>query len=135
VVEQAGRKSAPYSPLYAWEQPIPEKIEAIATRVYGARSVAFAKEAERDLQLIEKLGYGGLPVCMAKTQSSLSDDAAKVNRPTDFDVTVRSVVLAAGAGFVVPLLGAIIRMPGLPAVPQAEHMDWVDGRVEGLLGG
>jgi len=119
VVEQAGRKSAAYTPLYDWESPIPEKIETIATKVYGARSVSFDKQALGDLKLIEKLGYGALPVCMAKTQ----------------DVTVRSIVLSAGAGFVVPLLGAIIRMPGLPAVPQAEHMDWVDGHVEGLLGG
>jgi len=135
VVEQAGKKSSPYTPLYDWASPIPKKIETIATKVYGARSVSYAKPATRDLELIDRLGYSGLPVCMAKTQSSLSDDAAKINRPMDFDVTVRSVVLAAGAGFVVPLLGEIIRMPGLPKVPQAERMDWVDGEVVGLLGG
>jgi formate--tetrahydrofolate ligase len=135
VVAQAEKKNAPYTPLYDWASPIPKKIEAIATKVYGARSVGFAKAASRDLELIEKLGYSGLPICMAKTQSSLSDDAAKINRPEGFDVTVRSIVLAAGAGFVVPLLGEIIRMPGLPAVPQAEKMDWVDGEVIGLLGG
>jgi formate--tetrahydrofolate ligase len=135
VVEQAHRKSRPYEPLYDWERPIPEKIEAIAKKIYGARSVSFAKAATRDLELIEKLGYGGLPVCMAKTQNSLSDDPSAINRPSDFDVTVRSIVLSAGPGFVVPLLGEILRMPGLPAVPQAEKMDLVDGKVVGLLGG
>ena len=135
VVEQANRQAGSFTPLYDWQLPVPEKIERIATRVYGARSVSYVKGAERDLKLIEALGYGGLPVCMAKTQSSLSDDPTAVNRPEGFDITVRSIVLAAGAGFVVPLLGEMIRMPGLPAVPQAERMDWVDGKVEGLLGG
>jgi formate--tetrahydrofolate ligase len=135
VVEQAKTKTAPYRPLYEWSQPIPEKIETIARQVYGARSVSFSKPAKRDLAQIEKLGYAGLPVCMAKTQNSLSDDPTAIGRPKDFDVTVRSIVLAAGAGFVVPLLGEIIRMPGLPAVPQAEKMDLVDGKVVGLLGG
>jgi len=135
VVEQAKRKTRPYEPLYDWQSPIPQKIETIATKIYGARSVAYAKPALRDLRLIEELGYAGLPICMAKTQSSLSDDPSAVNRPEDFDVTVRSVVLSAGAGFVVPLLGEILRMPGLPASPQAERMDLVDGQVTGLLGG
>ena len=135
VVEQAHRKSRPFTPLYDWERSIPEKIETIAKTIYGARSVSFAKAATRDLALIEKLGYGSLPVCMAKTQSSLSDDPSAVNRPENFDVTVRSIVLSAGPGFVVPLLGEILRMPGLPAVPQAEKMDLVDGKVIGLLGG
>ena len=135
VVDQASKKRAPYQPLYEWSQPIPEKIEVIARKVYGARSVAFSKPAKRDLAQIEKLGYAGLPVCMAKTQSSLSDDPSAIGRPSDFDITVRSIVLAAGAGFIVPLLGEIIRMPGLPAVPQAEKMDLVDGKVVGLLGG
>ncbi len=135
VVAQAKKKTAPYRPLYALDRPIREKIEAIATKIYGARSVSYAKAATRDLALIDKLGYGNLPVCMAKTQYSLSDDPQAVGRPEGFDITVRSVVLAAGAGFVVPLAGEIIRMPGLPAVPQAVKMDWVDGEVVGLLGG
>jgi formate--tetrahydrofolate ligase len=135
VVDQASKKSGPFKPLYEWSQPIPEKIEAIARKVYGARSISLSKAAKRDLAQIEKLGYAGLPVCMAKTQSSLSDDPSAIGRPKDFDITVRSIVLAAGAGFVVPLLGEIIRMPGLPAVPQAEKMDLVDGKVVGLLGG
>ncbi len=135
VIAQAKRKTTPYTPLYELDRPVPEKIETIAKKIYGARSVSFAKNAVRDLALVEKLGYGKLPICMAKTQYSLSDDPQAVGRPENFDITVRSVVLAAGAGFVVPLLGEIIRMPGLPAVPQAEKMDWVDGQVVGLLGG
>ncbi len=135
VMAQAKRKTTPYTPLYELDRPVPEKIETIAKKIYGARTVSFAKNAARDLALVEKLGYGKLPICMAKTQYSLSDDPQAIGRPENFDITVRSVVLAAGAGFVVPLLGEIIRMPGLPVVPQAEKMDWVDGEVVGLLGG
>jgi formyltetrahydrofolate synthetase len=134
AVMAAAKKTNHFEFLYPLDMSIKEKIETIATRIYGARSVSYAKAATRDLALVEKLGYGGLPVCMAKTQYSLSDDAQLVGRPEGFDVTVRSVVLAAGAGFVVPLLGEIIRMPGLPLVPQAEKMDWVDGRVVNMLG-
>ena len=135
VVAQAKKADAPYTPLYDWSLSIPEKIEIIAKRIYGARSVAFAKAATRDLKQIVALGYSGLPICVAKTQSSLSDDPSLVNRPRDFDITVRRVILSAGPGFVVPLLGEIIRMPGLPKQPQAEKMDWVNGEVVGLLGG
>jgi formate--tetrahydrofolate ligase len=135
VVTHAEKKSEPFRPLYDWSWPIPMKVETIARLMYGAATVGMTKVAERDLKQIEKLGYGGLPVCMAKTPNSLSDDPKVVGRPENFDVTVRSFVLAAGAGFVVPLLGEIIRMPGLPAEPQAEKMDWVDGKVIGLLGG
>ncbi len=135
VLAQAKLADAPYTPLYDWNLSIPEKIEAIAKKIYGARSVSFAKAATRDLKQIVALGYGGLPICVAKTQNSLSDDPTLVNRPRDFDITVRRIVLSAGAGFVVPLLGEIIRMPGLPAQPQAEKMDWVNGEVVGLLGG
>ena len=135
VLAQAKLATAPYTPLYDWNLSIPEKIETIAKKIYGARSVSFAKAATRDLKQIVALGYGALPICVAKTQNSLSDDPSLVNRPRDFDITVRRIVLSAGAGFVVPLLGEIIRMPGLPAQPQAEKMDWVNGEVVGLLGG
>ncbi len=101
----------------------------------GATSVEYTKAAERDLKEIARLGYEGLPICMAKTPNSLTDDPRVVGRPESFDVTVRNVILAAGAGFVVPLLGEIIRMPGLPPQPQAERMDLIDDRVVGLLGG
>jgi formate--tetrahydrofolate ligase len=135
VMEHAEKSSQPFKPLYDWAEPIKTKVAKIARAMYGAREVVWTPPAERDLKTIQKLGYEGLPVCMAKTPTSLSDNPSVVGRPEGFDVTVRSVVLAAGAGYVVPLLGDIIRMPGLPASPQASRMDLVDGRVEGLLGG
>jgi len=91
--------------------------------------VAWTKEAQRALAQIEKMGFGALPLCIAKTQKSLSDDPQVMGRPEDFDITVRDVILAAGAGYVVPLLGDIMRMPGLPTSPQAERMDLVEGEV------
>ena len=126
---------SPMKRLYEWNEPLKQKIEKICTKIYGASGVAYAPAAERDLKQAEKLGFAGAPVCMAKTQMSLSDDANRAGRPTGFTVTVKSVVIAAGAGFVVPLLGDIIRMPGLNAAPQAERMDYIDGKVIGLLGG
>ncbi len=133
VLDQAARNSEPYRPLYDWSEPIKTKMEKIA-RFYGASHVTYTSKAERDLKLIQKLGHEGLPLCVAKTPLSLSDDPNRPGRPAGFEVTVRSLILAAGAGFVVPLLGDIIRMPGLPATPQALKIDLVDGRVEGLLG-
>lgn len=121
-------------PLQQPGTSIAEKVETIATRVYGARAVNWTREGLRDRAEAERLGFGALPVCMAKTQSSLSDDPKVLGRPRDFDVTVRGVVVSAGAGFVVALLGDLLRMPGLPASPQAERMDWVDGKVVGLMG-
>jgi formate--tetrahydrofolate ligase len=135
VIDAANGSTEPFTPLYTLDEPIKTKIRKIAQGMYGARDVAFTPAAERDLKLIQKLGYEGLPLCVAKTQSSLSDNAKLAGRPKDFEVTVRNFILAAGAGYVVPLLGDIIRMPGLPASPQAVRMDLVDGRVVGLLGG
>jgi formate--tetrahydrofolate ligase len=135
VVASAEPTPSPLQPLYDWSAPVKEKLETIARTMYGASQVRWTPAAEKDLKLIRRLGHEGLPVCVAKTQASLSDNAALVGRPQGFDVTVRSVVLATGAGYVVPLLGDIIRMPGLPASPQAHRMDLVDGRVVGLLGG
>jgi len=135
VVDHAERKAKPFIPLYDLALPVKEKVERIARRMYGATSVEYTRAAERDLREIERLGYSGLPICMAKTPNSLTDDPLVVGRPESFDITVRNFILAAGAGFVVPLLGEIIRMPGLPAQPQAERMDLVDGKVVGLLGG
>ncbi len=135
VIDAVNGNRQPFTPLYTLDEPIKTKIRKIAQAMYGARDVAFTPAAERDLKLIQKLGYEGLPLCVAKTQSSLSDNARLAGRPKDFEVTVRNFILAAGAGYVVPLLGDIIRMPGLPASPQAVRMDLVDGRVVGLLGG
>jgi formate--tetrahydrofolate ligase len=135
VLENAEATPQPFTPLYDLNEPIKTKLQKIARAMYGARDVTYTASAERDLKRIQKLGYEGLPPCVAKTQSSLSDDPSRAGRPVDFDITVRNFILAAGAGYVVPLLGDIIRMPGLPASPQAYQMDLVNGRVEGLLGG
>jgi len=132
VVEHAERKSKPFCPLYAWSEPVKTKMEKIARAMYGAREVSWSNEAEKDLAMIRRFGYEGLPLCVAKTQKSLSDDPRLLGRPEDFEISVRNVILAAGAGYLVPLLGDIIRMPGLPATPQAERLDLVDGRVVGM---
>ena len=119
---------------YELDQPLREKIAAIVTKVYGGAGVAYTAAASKELDRLEAMGYGGLPVCMAKTQYSLSDDAAKLGRPEGFTVTVRNVKVSAGAGFVVALTGDIMTMPGLPKVPAAESID-VDenGRITGLF--
>ena len=135
LVDHAEHGSHPFEPLYDWSEPGKAKIERGARTMYGASEITYSKQAERELKQIEKLGYSGLPVCMAKTPTSLSDDPKVAGRPQDFEITVRNLVVSAGAGFVVPLLGDIMRMPGLPAVPQATKMDLVDGEIEGLLGG
>jgi len=132
VVAQAEAASKPLNFLYDLEDSIATKMEKVATKVYGARSVKWNSTAISQRKLVERLGYGGLPLCIAKTPMSLSDNARKVGRPQDFEITVSDLVLSAGAGFVVPLLGSVMRMPGLPAVPQAAGMDLVDGEVVGL---
>jgi formate--tetrahydrofolate ligase len=134
VLASAEAEPKPFKPLYDLSDPIKVKMEKIARQMYGARDVHYTPGAEKDLKMIAKLGGEGLPLCVAKTPTSLSDNPSVVGRPEGFDVTVRSVVLAAGAGYVVPLLGEILRMPGLPANPQAVNMDVVDGKVVGLLG-
>ena len=113
---------------------IREKIEAIATKVYGADGVDFAPKAAKEIDELEKFGYGNMPVCMAKTQYSLTDDQTKLGRPTGFRITIRQVTVSAGAGFVVALTGEIMKMPGLPKVPAAEKID-VDntGKISGLF--
>lgn len=132
VVAQAETSPTSLSPVYPLDASIADKLDAVATRIYGARKVIWSRPARLARKRLERLGYGNLPLCVAKTHKSLSDIATKVGRPTDFDVTVRDVVLAAGAGFLVPLLGTIMRMPGLGAVPQAEHVDLRDGEVIGV---
>ena len=118
---------------YALEQTVEEKVTAIATRVYGAGRVEFGPKAKTDLKTIAELGLGSLPICMAKTQYSLSDNPALLGRPRDFVLTVREIEIAAGAGFLVPISGEILRMPGLPEVPAAEHIDIDDdGTITGL---
>lgn len=132
VLAHAERRSSPFRPLYDRDDPPKVKLAKVARLMYGASAVEWSREAERDLAEIARLGYEKLPLCVAKTQMSLSDDPGVVGRPEGFDVTVRGVLLAAGAGYLVPLLGDILRMPGLPATPQAERVDLVDGRIVGV---
>jgi formate--tetrahydrofolate ligase len=119
---------------YGLDLPIKGKIEAIATKIYGADGVDFTANAEKEIASLEQLGYGNIPVCMAKTQYSLTDDQTKLGRPTGFRISVRDVTLSAGAGFIVAVTGAIMKMPGLPKVPAAEKID-VDenGVITGLF--
>ncbi len=122
-----------FKPLYDWSMPVKEKITRIAKEIYGADAVNFSKDAESDLRIIDRLGLAGLPVCMAKTQKSFSDDESKVGRPTGFTVTVREFEFAVGAGFIIPILGDMMRMPGLPVIPASEGMDIdANGVVSGL---
>ncbi|MBE6998555.1 MAG: formate--tetrahydrofolate ligase, partial [Ruminococcaceae bacterium] len=113
---------------------IKEKIEAIAQKVYGADGVVYAGKVEKDIAELEALGFGKMPICMAKTQYSLTDDQTRLGRPTGFNITIRAVTVSAGAGFVVALTGDIMKMPGLPKVPAAEKID-VDntGKISGLF--
>jgi len=112
-----------YKPLYAWDDSIEHKIMTIAREMYGAEAVDYTARAKRDKTQLERLGFDKLPVCIAKTQQSLSDNPALLGRPKDFLVTVREIQLSAGAGFVVPITGEILRMPGLPRDPLAERFD------------
>ncbi len=112
-----------YAPLYSTELSIKEKIETISKEIYGAKGVVYSPEAEKAIERIEAIGYGKTPVCMAKTQYSLSDDQTLLGRPENFEVTVREVYVSAGAGFVVAIAGAIMTMPGLPKSPAAERID------------
>ncbi|MDH4259057.1 MAG: formate--tetrahydrofolate ligase, partial [Gammaproteobacteria bacterium] len=115
-----------FTPLYDWNAPIEEKIAIVAREMYGAQAVDYTPRARRDLEHLEKSGFGKLPVCIAKTQQSLSDNPALLGRPKDFLVTVREIQLAAGAGFVIPITGSIMRMPGLPKQPMAYNFDLSD---------
>ncbi len=134
LVEHAETQSSRFTPLYDWSEPVRDKIDKVARTMYGAREVVYSKLADKDLARLEDLGYGGLPVCIAKAPTSLTDDPRIAGRPEDFAVTVRSFELSAGAGFLIPLLGDVMRMPGLPREPQAESMDLVDGEIQGLMG-
>ncbi len=133
LVDLLGHERAEFRLLYPDDMPLRQKIETVATRVYRAAGVDFVGTASRDLERYERLGYGALPVCLAKTQYSFSDDPAKLNAPDGFRLSVRSVRLSAGAGFVVALTGDIMTMPGLGKVPAAERIGvGPDGRIIGL---
>jgi formate--tetrahydrofolate ligase len=133
IIEMVAKGSEPFTPLYELESPVVEKIRHVAHQMYGARSVAFTKEAERDLKLIEYLELTDLPICIAKAPSSLSDDPTLRGRPRDFEVTVRGLQVNRGAGFLVVLTGNIMRMPGLPRVPEAMKYELEeDGTISGM---
>ena len=127
-------KESRYKPLYPDEAGLKEKIAAVAKEIYGADGVSYAPAASKALKKIEDMGFGSLPVCMAKTQYSLSDDQTKLGRPSGFQINVRDAYVSAGAGFVVVLTGAIMTMPGLPKVPAANNIDVNnDGVITGLF--
>ncbi len=134
VIEVVETKESNFKPLYEVELPIKEKIAKIAKEVYGADGVTFTKGAEKMIKTLEGLGLDKMPICMAKTQYSLSDDATLLGRPTGFTITVREIRLSAGAGFIVALTGEVMTMPGLPKVPAANNMDILpDGTIVGLF--
>ena len=133
LLETALPTPPPLNPTYALGDSLRDKINAVATRIYGARGTVFTTSAEREMAELERQGFGDLPVCMAKTQASLSDDPKRFGRPTDFDITVRNLQVNAGAGFVVVLTGDMMRMPGLPRVPAANRIDLVDGAIRNLF--
>lgn len=134
VLATIEKKPTQYHPLYGLEQSLTGKIETVAREIYGADGVEYAPAARKALTNLEKLGFGNLPICVAKTQYSLSDDQHKLGRPENFTITVRDAYVSAGAGFVVVLTGEIIQMPGLPRVPAAENIDVnEDGVIDGLF--
>lgn len=134
VIDKINTTGHLFKPLYRWDQPIVEKITTIATRIYGATDVHFSSQAQKDLRRIKKLGMQHLPICMAKTQKSLSDDPKKIGRPENFSIHIREIELAAGAGFIIPITGNMMRMPGLPATPAAVHIDIdEEGTIKGLF--
>ncbi|MBK8563100.1 MAG: formate--tetrahydrofolate ligase [Saprospiraceae bacterium] len=134
VAEAAENSTSQFTPLYDWAWPIEKKIETIATKVYGAAKVEYSADAKLHLKRIEKLGLSGAAVCIAKTQKSLSDNPDLIGRPSGFTITVREIEIAAGANFVVPITGEMMRMPGRPDNPAAENIDIdAEGNISGLF--
>jgi|TARA_B110000093_G_scaffold48828_1_gene52221 formate--tetrahydrofolate ligase len=122
VVDIVENKATQYKPLYDWKSPVTEKIEIIAKEIYGAATVEYSKKAQLNLRRINRLGFNDFAICMAKTQKSFSDNEQLIGRPEGFTVTVREIEIAAGAQFIIPILGKMMRMPGLPATPASEGM-------------
>ena len=133
LLETLEKKEAHFTPVQKLEDNLYQKIEAVATKIYGADGVNYEPKARKALDKLTELGFGQVPVCMAKTQYSLSDDAKKLGRPTGFRITVRDAYVSAGAGFVVCLTGDIMTMPGLPKKPAAFGIDVNDGKITGLF--
>lgn len=122
VVDVVENKATQFKPLYDWKSPVKDKIETIAKEIYGADKVEYSKKAQLNLRRIKRLGFNEFAVCMAKTQKSFSDNQSLVGRPRGFTVTVREIEIAAGAQFIIPILGKMMRMPGLPSLPASENM-------------
>lgn len=134
VIDIVESNTSNFTPLYDWKSPVTEKIATIATEIYGAEHVDYTAKAKAHLRKIANLGLEHLPVCIAKTQKSLSDNPKLLGRPKDFIITVREIEIAAGAGFLIPITGDIMRMPGLPAIPASENIDInEDGEIIGLF--
>ncbi|MCR9295403.1 MAG: formate--tetrahydrofolate ligase [bacterium] len=132
VVEKAEAHSRNFCPLYELTDSVEQKIRAVATKMYGAETILFSKRAASDLKDIERFGWENLPVCIAKTHSSLSDDPKLVGRPRNFEINVERIYVNSGAGFLVVITSDIVRMPGLPRRPLAESFDLLDGQISGL---
>ncbi len=134
VLDTLEKKESHFKPIYDDANSLKEKIEMVSKEIYGAKGVSYSASAEKQLQKLEELGFGSLPVCMAKTQYSLSDDPALLGRPENFNINIREVYVSAGAGFVVVLTGTVMTMPGLPRNPAAYSIDVDDnGRITGLF--
>lgn len=134
VIQAIESGKSNFKPLYDWNMPVIEKIETISKEIYGADAVKFTSKAELNLKTIKNLGLESLPICMAKTQKSLSDNPKLLGRPRDFSITVREIEIASGAGFLVPITGNMMRMPGLPSTPAAEKIDIdEEGNISGLF--
>ena len=134
VIKVIDEDKSSFTPLYNWSDPVKAKIETIATKIYGAKHVDYTNKAKRDLRVIQSLKLDHLPVCVAKTQKSLSDNPKLLGRPKDFIITVREIEIAAGARFLIPITGDIMRMPGLPSHPASEQID-IDneGNISGII--
>ncbi len=134
VVEVVESGESDFKPLYNWEDDVRSKINTIATKIYGAADVEYSTKAKKNLRTIAALGLENLPICMAKTQKSLSDDPKRIGRPTGFTINIREIEIAAGAGFLIPITGDMMRMPGLPAHPASENIS-IDneGNITGLF--
>ena len=134
VIDIVEENKEPFTPLYEWDSAVIAKIETVAKKIYGAERVEFGNKARKDLKKIHDLGLENLPVCIAKTQKSLSDDPKLLGRPRGFTLTVREIEIASGAGFLIPITGDMMRMPGLPPMPASERIDIdKEGNISGLI--
>ena len=134
MIEVVEEGQSNFKPLYDWNMDVKSKIETIATKIYGADGVEYDAKARKNLITIAELGLENLPVCIAKTQKSLSDNPKLLGRPKGFKIIIREIEIAAGAGFIIPIAGNIMRMPGLPAHPSSENISIDnDGNISGLF--